>query len=59
MKIIIEILDDDIIKQREQFISFAKFAKNYRSSRKVEKARDQWIKINNRETTKKTKKENN
>jgi hypothetical protein len=43
MKITIEISDNDITKQREQFISFANFAKSYRSSKKVEQAWDQWI----------------
>ena len=33
----------DVSKQREQFIAFAKFAKSYQSSRKVEKAWEQWI----------------
>ena len=51
VKITIEISDDadkklhisDVSKQREQFIAFAKFAKSYQSSRKVEKAWEQWI----------------
>jgi hypothetical protein len=50
IKITIEISDDvdkklhisDVSKQRELFIAFAKFAKSYQSSRKVEKAWEQW-----------------
>ena len=33
----------DVSKQREYFIAFAKFAKSYQSSRKVEHDRVQWI----------------
>ena len=33
----------DVSKQREYFIAFAKFAKCYQSSRKVEHAWIQWI----------------
>lgn len=32
-----------IMKQREDLITFAKFAKSYRSSRNVEKAYEQWL----------------
>ena len=34
----------NVSKQREQFITFVKFANSYQNSRKVEKAWEQWTK---------------
>lgn len=41
-------MDENYItnKRREELIAFAKFAKSYCSSRKVEKAYKQWLVIN-------------